>query len=129
MDVRALLWVGIGSFMGGSLRYVSAWLIDHRMRSEFPWSTLFVNVVGSFLIGFLLPMYSKFGWSRDDALPLMISVGMMGGFTTFSTFSLQTLRLMQSGHLALAGLNAVGSVLSCLLSVYLGWRLGEVIWS
>ena len=129
MDFRSLLFVGLGSFVGGVLRFVSVFWIDRKEVGDFPLGVLLVNAFGSFAIGLALPLYERMGWGRDDAAPLLISVGLLGGFTTFSTFSLQTLRLLQSGHLGLAGLNALGSVVACLLSVYLGWKLGEFFWS
>lgn len=129
MDLKSILIVGFGSFVGGSLRYATIWWVDKRAEGDFPWSVLVVNVVGSFLIGLLLPMYSKFGWGKDMAVPLFLSVGMLGGYTTFSTFSLQTLRLLQNSQYGLAGLNATASFLACLLAVFFGWKLGQAIWS
>ncbi|MBK1876359.1 fluoride efflux transporter CrcB [Pelagicoccus mobilis] len=128
MELKSILYVGLGSFVGGSLRYATIWWIDKKASGDFPLSVLAANVVGSFLIGLLLPMYSKFGWGRDAAVPLFLSVGMLGGYTTFSTFSLQTLRLLQSSHYALAGLNAAASFVACLLAVFCGWKLGQAIW-
>ncbi|EDY80642.1 crcB protein [Verrucomicrobiia bacterium DG1235] len=128
MDLKAILLVGLGSFVGGSIRYATIWWIDRKATGEFPWSVFAANVVGSLLIGLLLPLYSKFGWGRDDAVPLFLSVGLLGGYTTFSTFSLQTLRLLQSGHYVLASLNAAGSFAACLLAVFCGWKLGEAFW-
>lgn len=128
MDFKSVLFVGLGSFVGGSLRYMTVYWVDRKATGDFPVSVLVANVVGSLLIGLFLPMYSKFGWGRDDMLPLFLSVGMLGGYTTFSTFSLQTLRLLQSGHFGLASLNALGSFAACLLAVFCGWKLGELIW-
>lgn len=129
MDLRSILFVGVGSFLGGSLRYSVVWWIDRKASGDFPFSVLVANALGSFLIGFFLPLYSKFGWVRDDAIPLFLSVGVLGGFTTFSTFSLQTMRLLQSSHYGLAALNAAGSFTACLLAVFCGWKLGQILWS
>lgn len=129
MDLKAVILVGAGSFLGGVLRYGTIFWIERKADSNFPWGVLAANALGSFLIGLLLPWYAKFGWGRDDAMPLLLSVGVLGGYTTFSTFSLQTLRLLQSGHLGLAALNATLSFAACLLTVYLGWKLGELVWS
>ncbi len=128
MDLKSLLLVGLGSFVGGSLRYVSVFWIDRKADGDFPLSVLLVNALGSLLIGFLAPMYSKFGWNHGHAAPLMLSVGVLGGYTTFSTFSLHTLQLLQAGSFGLAAANAVLSFAVCLASVYLGLKLGQTVW-
>ncbi len=120
--------VGMGSFFGGCLRYVSIIWIDRKAQGDFPLSVLAINAVGSFAIAILVPLYSRYDWSPDSSLPLFLSVGLLGGYTTFSTFSLQTLRLMQSGHLGLAALNALASVAACLVAAYCGWKLGSALW-
>lgn len=128
MDLRSLLYVGLGSAVGGMLRFAAIHWVDRKASGNFPLSVLAVNVLGSFAIGLLLPLYAKLGWDKTHMMPLMLSVGMLGGFTTFSTFSLQTLRLIQLGHWGMAGLNALVSVAACLLAVFAGWRLGEALW-
>lgn len=129
MDLKSILFVGFGSFLGGCLRFATIWWIDRKVEGNFPLSVLVANFIGSFLIGVLLPWYTKLGWGREDAIPLFLSVGVLGGFTTFSTFSLQTLRLLQGSHFGLAALNAVGSFAACLLAVFCGWKLGQILWS
>ncbi len=129
MEFKSILYVGLGSFLGGSLRYVSTYLIDRKLTGEFPWSILFINALGSFLIGFTAPLLNQYGWTKDSAMPLFISVGVFGGFTTFSTFSLQTLRLAQDGHWWLAFMNALASVVCCVVSVFLGLRLGDAVFN
>lgn len=125
--IKAALLVGLGSFVGGSLRYLSVVWIDRKADIDFPLAILLVNVTGSFLIGFMTPGLERFSWSGDASLPLFLSAGMMGGFTTFSTFSLQTLKLMQAGSWAMAGINAVASVLCCLVFVFAGLKLGQLL--
>lgn len=129
MDLRSLFFVGLGSLVGGCLRYICVYWIERKSEVLFPIGVLLVNAFGSFVIGFVVPWYARQGWGRDDAMPLLLSVGILGGFTTFSTFSLQTLRLLQLGHIGLASLNALASFVVCLLAVYLGWKLGEALWS
>lgn len=128
MDIRTLLIVGMGSFVGGCLRYVSIVWIDKKATGDFPLSVLAINAIGSLLIAFLLPLYSRYDWAPDSSLPLFLSVGLLGGYTTFSTFSLQTLRLMQNGQVGLAALNASASVAACLIAAYCGWKLGNLVW-
>ena len=125
--IKVALIVGLGSFVGGSLRYLSVVWIDRKADLDFPLAILLVNVLGSFLIGFMTPGLERFSWGGDTALPLFLSAGMMGGFTTFSTFSFQTLKLMQTGSWGLAALNAIASVLCCLVSVFAGLRLGQMV--
>ncbi|MBD5780517.1 CrcB family protein [Pelagicoccus sp. NFK12] len=126
--MKAILFVGLGSALGGSFRYLTVIWVDRKATGDFPFSVLVANVVGSFLIGLLLPLYSKFGWGKDEAVPLFLSFGLLGGYTTFSTFSLQTLKLLQGGYYGLAGLNAAGSFFACLLAVFCGWKLGQLFW-
>lgn len=128
MDARSILFVALGSALGGGLRYVTIYVIDRKSVGAFPLSVLVVNAVGSFIIGFVIPYYGRHGWDRDDVLPLILSVGVLGGYTTFSTFSLQTLRLLQSSQFGLATLYAGASFLVCLGSVYFGLKLGQAIW-
>lgn len=127
MDLKSILYVGLGSFFGGSLRFVLAWAIDRKLSSGFPWSILTINALGSFAIGFAASAYVLLGWEKSDPLPLMLSVGMLGGFTTFSTFSLQTIKLLQEASFGAAALNVVLSVAVCLCSVFLGLKLGQSI--
>ncbi len=128
MDLKSIFFVGLGSAIGGCLRYLTVMWVDRKATGDFPLSVLVANVVGSLLIGLLLPMYSKFGWGKDEAIPLFLSFGLLGGYTTFSTFSLQTLKLLQGGYYGLAGLNAAGSFFACLLAVFCGWKLGQILW-
>ncbi|MCH6257162.1 fluoride efflux transporter CrcB [Puniceicoccaceae bacterium K14] len=125
MDLKSIVFVGLGSFFGGSFRYVLSYVIDHKLESSFPWSILAINALGSFLIGFATALFTVFAWGRGEPISLFVTVGMLGGFTTFSTFSLQTLKLLQAGQIAAAGLNVTLSILVCLLFVFLGMKLGQ----
>lgn len=123
--IKAALIVGLGSFLGGSFRYLAALWIERRTEGDFPWAILCINILGSFLIGLMTPAFERSGLHGELHWPLFLCVGVMGGFTTFSTFSLQTLKLLQSGSWGLATANAVASVLCCLLSVFAGLKLGQ----
>jgi CrcB protein len=107
------LWVALGSAIGGVGRYWCSGIIARWFGETFPWGTLFVNIVGRLLIG---------TGSRQ-----FILVGVCGGFTTFSSFSLQTLNLMQDGEWLWATGNIVLSVAMCLLGVWLGHSLAVII--
>ncbi len=88
----------------------------------FPWGTVLVNISGSFVIGFVAGGSGAGGrWIESDFARQFIMVGLCGGYTTFSAFSLQTVSMLQAGDLGRAGLNVAGSVLLCLIATYLGF--------
>lgn len=125
--IKAALIVGLGSFLGGGFRYLSVVWIERKSEMEFPLAILLVNVLGSFLIGFATPGLERLSFGGESFMPLFLTAGMLGGFTTFSTFSLQTLKLAQSGNWSLAMMNAVASLLCCLVSVFAGLKLGQLV--
>ncbi len=112
--------VALGGATGSVLRFWLGSVIGHKAGAPF-WGTLFVNVTGCFLIG-LLGNLRENGPGEFDRYFLM--VGVMGGYTTFSTFSLQTLELLQKGSVTLALANIALSLVLCLLGVWLGHALG-----
>src|SRR6185503_10161067 len=115
--------VGLGSAVGGIGR---VWLSDaltRRAGAPFPWGTLLVNIVGSFLIGLLGALIAAESRLHPRHHPVIIQflmVGICGGFTTFSAFSWQTLRLLQQGAAGHALANIAASVLGCLAAVWVG---------
>ncbi len=124
------VWVGLGSALGGMARHWLALITLKRFGPAFPWGTLMVNVIGSFLIG-LVSVLAIQGRGPFASLSVQrfFLVGLLGGFTTFSSFSLQTLQLFEKGQNLWATLNIVGSLASCLLAVWLGVRLGRSVLS
>ena len=124
----AYLWVAIGGAIGSMGRYwVSGFVSDHH-RGTFPLGTLIINVTGSFIIGFLASMTET--ESRTMTSPgyrQFFMVGICGGFTTFSSFSLETLRRLQDGDWLSAGANVILSVTLCLIAVWLGYLLGATL--
>jgi CrcB protein len=110
------LQVALGGALGSVLRFWLGGLIGHKAGAPF-WGTLFVNITGCFLIGFLGNLRAG-GPGEFDRYFLM--VGVLGGYTTFSTFSLQTLELLQAGNPGLAVANVALSMVLCLLGVWLG---------
>ncbi|MCH7599538.1 MAG: fluoride efflux transporter CrcB [Myxococcales bacterium] len=118
------LVLAVGGGIGASLRYALSIWVDQRIASTFPWGTLSVNFVGSFLLGLLISWLDQRGLTSPD-LRLFLITGMLGAFTTFSTFSMETLRLIESGRLPLAAANMAGSVGVCLLAVVAGVALAR----
>ena len=112
---RVLLVTG-GGAVGSALRYCLTGLVQRNITS-FPLGTLAVNVVGCLAIGFLSERFAAAG---DPDLRLAVLVGVLGGFTTFSAFSLETLHMIQARQMGLALLNIGGSVALCLFSVWAG---------
>ncbi len=122
------LWIALGSALGGMARHGVAVAAADRFGSTLPWGTLVVNVVGSFSIGFLASLAAA-GRGPFDAIATQrfLMVGLLGGFTTFSSFSLQTLQLFEQGQRGSAMGNVVVSVALCLVGVWLGTRIGRVL--
>jgi CrcB protein len=115
------LWVALGGALGSMGRYWCSGVAARLVGETFPWGTLFVNVTGSLLIGFFATLTGPDGRIfAGTTTRQFFMLGIFGGFTTFSSFSLQTLNLVQDGELLQAGGNIIGSVLLCLIAVWLG---------
>jgi len=115
------LAVMAGGAVGSLLRYLISVGIAVRFGEAFPWGTILVNVVGSLGIGLFAGMTSDGGmWLVPPLARVFVMVGFFGGFTTFSSFSLQTLNLVQDGEFLAAGGNIVFSLVLCLAAVWLG---------
>ena len=120
--------IALGSAAGGITRYWASGVVANRMGQSFPWDTLFVNVTGSFVIGFLATMTAPEGrWLIGPYARNLLMIGFCGGYTTFSAFSLQTVNLLQDKEWLYACGNAVLSVMLCLMSVWLGHAFAEFI--
>ena len=127
--MSAVLWIGIGGALGSVARYLLAMSVDRALPGLFPWGTLVCNVVGCFLIGLLTEVLV------DDRRMLLspearqgVMVGLLGGFTTFSTFGLQTMKMVETeGAYGWAVSNVAMSITFCLVGVWLGSLLGAAI--
>jgi CrcB protein len=121
-------WVGLGSALGGMARFGCSGLTARLIGETFPWGTLLVNIVGSFIIGFFGTLTGPEGRIFVSSVARQfVMAGFCGGFTTFSSFSLQTLNLMNDGEWLRAGANIGGSVACCLISVWAGHLLAASI--
>src|ERR1700686_4087617 len=119
--------VAVGGAMGSVARFWLTSAMTALTGPRFPWGTLLINVVGSGIIGLVAAVAlppARVAMHPDVRVFLM--VGICGGFTTFSAFSLQTLELLQSGDMVPAALYIAGSVLLCVLAVWGGWALGRL---
>jgi fluoride exporter len=122
------IWIAIGSALGGMARYWCSGVAARLIGETFPWGTIVVNVVGSFIIGFFATVTGPDGRIFAGTLTRQfVMIGFCGGFTTFSSFSLQTLNLANDGEWLQAGGNIVGSVVLCLIAVWMGYMLASSI--
>jgi len=114
-------WVALGGALGTLGRFWLSLAAATHFGEAFPWGTLIINVTGSFAIGFFATLTDTQGTLivRPE-MRTFFMIGICGGYTTFSSFSLQTLRLVQGGQWMAAGANIVASNVGCLLAVWLG---------
>ena len=122
-----IMVIAVGGAFGAILRFFVASGVYHWLGRGFPYGTLAVNVIGSFLIGLLTEALVLQRVAIAMEYRAAILVGFMGSFTTFSTFSLETLYLLEQGNLLKAGLNIAISVSACLLAVWMGLLTGRTL--
>ena len=115
------VWVAFGSALGGMGRYAFTGLGARYIGETFPWGTFFVNVTGSLLIGVLAAIIPPDSRTLTDDARDFLMIGICGGFTTFSSFSLQTLNLARNGDWGAAAGYTLGSVVLCLAAVCIGY--------
>jgi CrcB protein len=114
-------WIAVGSALGGMARFFVSGVTANLIGETFPWGTLLVNVTGSFIIGFFATLTGPDGRVFVGTTGRQfVMIGICGGYTTFSSFSLQTLNLMNDGEWFYVGSNIVGSVVLCLAAVWAG---------
>lgn len=111
--------VGIGGSAGAILRYVVGGWVQQRMGSGFPYGTFVINISGCFVLGLFSTLALRYAWGEQWRL--LVAIGFVGAYTTFSTFEYETLRLIAEGtRYRAAGMNVVGSVIAGLFAAYLG---------
>ena len=115
------LWVAVGGALGSLARFWLSGVVARGIGETFPWGTIVINVTGSFVIGFFAMLTGPDGrWFVPSDARLFVLVGLCCGYTTFSSFSLQTLNLARNGEWLWAGGNIVLSVVLCLIAVWFG---------
>jgi CrcB protein len=126
--VQKIAWVGLGGFCGANARYwVGGW-IQARWGTEFPWSTFVINITGSFILGLFVTLVTeRFVIPNVLPLRLLIAIGFVGAYTTFSTFEYETLTLVTTSAWVRAFGNAFGSLFAGFLSVWLGVLLARIL--
>jgi CrcB protein len=125
---RIYFLVGLGGGLGSVARFWISAAVSRCCGEAFPWGTLFANVTGSFLIGLAFTLTAsdgRFPWPETTSN--FFVAGICGGYTTFSAFSLQTLRLLHERQWLNAGFNVFGSVFACLFAVWLGQAFGLLL--
>ena len=118
------IWIFLGGGLGSIARFVGSGFIARHFGETFPWGTLLVNITGSFVIGFFATLSGTEGrWLVSPSARQFVMIGVCGGYTTFSSFSLQTLSLARDGEWFKAGANSALSFVLCLVAVWLGHLL------
>jgi CrcB protein len=124
--MRTAVGIAIAGAAGALSRYAVEAVVTRRLGAAFPWGTLVVNVSGAFALGMLFTLFTEqvlvAPWLRSS-----VTIGFLGAYTTFSTLSLETFRLVEDRALLLAGANAAGSLVAGLVAVYAGVVLGRLI--
>jgi CrcB protein len=121
-----ILIIGLGAFFGANARYLlNSWFVSHY-GSEFPWGTLFINVSGSFVLGFLLAFLEQRGIA-NPTYRLLLGTGFLGAYTTFSTFSYETISLLEDGEYWQMLLNIGGSLALGLAGAIAGIAVGRLL--
>lgn len=124
--MMTILAIGTGGFLGALFRYLLFQQLQSLFSPGFPYGTLVVNAFGSFLLGFLSRYWLHHPFLNEE-LRLGITVGILGAFTTFSTFSNETILLMQEGDFLKGGINVLSNVVICLILCFIGSELAKTL--
>ena len=120
--IAHIIWIAVGSALGGVTRFGLSVFAAQRWGENFPWGTLIINVTGSFLIGFFATLTQPDGrFMVGGTTRQFVMTGILGGYTTYSSFSWQTLVLAQQGEWLRAGSYATGTFVLCFIAVWLGY--------
>lgn len=122
-----LLYVGMGGFVGAILRYVVSGLLLKLVKGAFPLGTMTVNVLGCLVLGFLMTIVEDERSGFPPNARFFVAVGLLGSFTTFSTFSYETMQMAHLGSFGAALANGMGSLAAGFVAAYIGMVLGRLI--
>jgi len=123
--LNQIIAISVGASAGALSRWGTVLLMQRWFGAGYPWATLVVNAVGSFLLGFLVIWFLD-KTHLSDLLRLLLTVGFLGSFTTFSTFSVETVRLMEQGSITMSLIHTIGSVVLCIFMAWLGMLLAKM---
>ncbi len=124
--MKNYVMAGLGGAIGAMGRYWMSGLISNRSSGSFPYGTLSVNLIGCLSIGFIMTLaLERFNWSTE--LRTFLTVGILGGFTTFSTFSYETMTLLREGAYASGIANIFASAIGCLAAAFAGTALARLL--
>lgn len=121
--MKTILWVAVGGACGAVLRYGVQALTS---GTEFPWGTLVVNIAGCLAIGLVIGAFAGAAWFEDVGRPLLVA-GVLGGFTTFSAFSVDAVLLWEQGRVVSSLAYVLSSVACCLVAAALGYRIAGAV--
>lgn len=124
--IKTLAFVALGGAVGASARYIVGVLAAHSGTDQFPWGTFSVNVAGSCLVGILAGLMT-YTWSPSPELRAFLIVGVLGGFTTFSAFSMEVALMIERDRLGLAALYLVSSVVISVIGLFAGLKLMRTV--
>lgn len=124
--MEKFLFIGLGGFLGSVGRYWISTLVYKTTGESFPYGTLTVNILGSLIIGMAMTLLEDRFLSQPE-LRLFLIVGVLGGFTTFSSFSFETVALLKAGNFLFASANVVVSVIVCLTATWVGTIIGKLL--
>ena len=122
-DIRSLVAVFVGGGLGSMLRYLVTFAVTQRFGPGLPWATFFINISGSFAIGIVSELYVTRTFGMSSEMRTFFAVGVLGGYTTFSTFALEALNLAREGAVVVAIFYALASVLLGVAAALLGIAL------
>jgi CrcB protein len=124
--MSSYLAVAFGGAFGSMARYWASGAVYDRLGAAFPYGTMAVNIAGCFLIGLIMEITEN-RFVINPQIKILLTIGFLGGFTTFSTFSYETLALARDGLMFKAAANAFGSLLACLVAAWLGLVAGRLL--
>jgi fluoride exporter len=123
--LKSYLLVFTGGGIGASARYWLSGAVYRFLPSSFPYGNLFVNITGCFAIGFLMTLMEE-RFLSEPALRMFLTIGILGGFTTFSSFSYETIALLRDAEILRASINIIASVFGCLAATTIGMFIGRI---